>query len=86
MTDHLNIFFFFFFFTFFKVHVHIKRIKIEDMPTEELETKKWLLESFKTKDQLMGNFKKNGSFSQKVGGGDGLLLGGDCVLPFRFPF
>mmetsp|Transcript_23734 Transcript_23734/g.59399 ORF Transcript_23734/g.59399 Transcript_23734/m.59399 type:complete len:333 (+) Transcript_23734:41-1039(+) len=46
----------------YALHVHVKRIPIEEVPDDEASLKQWLLESFAAKDKLLEDFKSTGHF------------------------
>uniref|UniRef100_A0A7N0UMF1 1-acylglycerol-3-phosphate O-acyltransferase n=1 Tax=Kalanchoe fedtschenkoi TaxID=63787 RepID=A0A7N0UMF1_KALFE len=45
-----------------EVHIHIRRILTNDIPTSELEATAWLTDTFKLKDQLLSDFVAQGHF------------------------
>lgn len=51
-----------------EVHIHVRRILLEEIPANEKETAKWLMNTFQLKDQLLSDFIANGHFPT----GDGI--------------
>lgn len=51
-----------------EVHIHVKRIRLEEIPSSEKESAKWLMKTFQSKDQLLSDFIANGHFPA----GDGI--------------
>ncbi|EPY51109.1 1-acylglycerol-3-phosphate acyltransferase [Schizosaccharomyces cryophilus OY26] len=45
-----------------RMHVHARRFRISDIPSEEKLFTKWLYQRWYEKDQLIEDFRKNGSF------------------------
>ncbi|MCD7453457.1 1-acyl-sn-glycerol-3-phosphate acyltransferase 4 [Datura stramonium] len=45
-----------------EVHIHVRRIPLENVPASEKEASKWLMETFHFKDQLLFDFIANGHF------------------------
>uniref|UniRef100_U5EUZ3 Putative lysophosphatidic acid acyltransferase lpaat n=1 Tax=Corethrella appendiculata TaxID=1370023 RepID=U5EUZ3_9DIPT len=45
-----------------KAYMHVKRIPIETIPTDEEEATKWLHDLFKEKDRMQESFHKHGNF------------------------
>ncbi|CAI0425476.1 unnamed protein product [Linum tenue] len=45
-----------------EVHIHVRRIPMENIPTTEDEASAWLVETFKLKDQLLSDFQTEGHF------------------------
>ncbi|KAE8698564.1 putative 1-acyl-sn-glycerol-3-phosphate acyltransferase 5 [Hibiscus syriacus] len=45
-----------------EVHIHIRRITLDDVPMSEREVTAWLMDTFQLKDQLLSNFKSEGYF------------------------
>ncbi|XWS54638.1 hypothetical protein CRYUN_Cryun10bG0105900 [Craigia yunnanensis] len=48
-----------------KVHIHIRRITLHDIPISERKVTAWLMDTFQFKDQLLSNFKSEGYFSRQ---------------------
>ncbi|XWS68165.1 hypothetical protein CRYUN_Cryun04dG0068000 [Craigia yunnanensis] len=48
-----------------EVHIHVRRITLDDVPISEREVTAWLMDTFQRKDQLLFNFKKEGYFPQQ---------------------
>ncbi|KAD6119206.1 hypothetical protein R6Q59_025264 [Mikania micrantha] len=53
-----------------EVHVHVRRILLEDIPSSENECDKWLLNTFQLKDKLLSDFIENGHFQNEGTEGD----------------
>ncbi|KAE8708407.1 putative 1-acyl-sn-glycerol-3-phosphate acyltransferase 5 [Hibiscus syriacus] len=45
-----------------EVHMHIRRIALDDVPMSEGEVTAWLMDTFQLKDRLLSNFKSEGYF------------------------
>lgn len=45
------------------VHVHQRRIPLEELPTDDEELKKWIYALYEQKDELLRGFHENGSFA-----------------------
>lgn len=45
-----------------EVHIHVRRIPTDDIPTSEEEAAAWLMNTFQLKDQLLSNFYSQGHF------------------------
>ncbi|GAV80661.1 Acyltransferase domain-containing protein [Cephalotus follicularis] len=45
-----------------EVHIHVRRIPVEDIPESDTEVAAWLMETFKLKDHLLSDFKVQGHF------------------------
>lgn len=45
-----------------EVHIHIRRIKLSDIPTSEKEVSSWLMDIFSHKDKLLSDFHSQGHF------------------------
>nr|XP_043617635.1 probable 1-acyl-sn-glycerol-3-phosphate acyltransferase 4 [Erigeron canadensis] len=61
-----------------EVHVHVRRISIEDIPVSESECSTWLLDTFYLKDQLLSDFIAQGHFPNE--GTEGDLSTIKCVV------
>lgn len=48
-----------------KVHLHVRRFPVDELPTIESELSDWLHARFKEKDELLEYFYRNGSFPQE---------------------
>ncbi|EOX98557.1 hypothetical protein SCA6_006613 [Theobroma cacao] len=48
-----------------EVHIHIRRITLDDIPISERELTAWLMDTFQHKDQLLSNFKSEGYFPRQ---------------------
>lgn len=44
------------------IHLHVRRFKLDDLPTDPVALSEWLVNLFEQKDQLLDDFYKNGSF------------------------
>ncbi|KAD4888769.1 hypothetical protein R6Q59_034336 [Mikania micrantha] len=53
-----------------EVHVHVRRISLEEIPVSENECNTWLLERFHQKDQLLSDFIARGHFPDEGTEGD----------------
>ncbi|MBA0602187.1 probable 1-acyl-sn-glycerol-3-phosphate acyltransferase 5 [Gossypium raimondii] len=45
-----------------EVHIHIRRVTLDDIPLSESEVTAWLMDTFQRKDQLLSNFNSEGYF------------------------
>ena len=45
-----------------EVHLHVQRIRVEEIPACETKAGSWLLNTFQMKDQLLSDFKVQGHF------------------------
>lgn len=63
-----------------EVHIHVRRILLEEIPTSEKETTKWLMDTFQLKDQLLSDFIANGHFPRD--GIEGELSTIKCTVNF----
>jgi len=45
-----------------KVHLHVKRIPLKDLPGSDEGLSQWLMASFQAKDALLADFEQNGRF------------------------
>ncbi|KAJ0804951.1 putative 1-acylglycerol-3-phosphate O-acyltransferase [Helianthus annuus] len=61
-----------------EVHVHVRRILLEDIPSSEPECEEWLLTTFQFKDRLLSDFIANGHFENE--GTEGELSTIKCSL------
>ncbi|CAM8912463.1 unnamed protein product [Rhodiola kirilowii] len=57
-----------------EVHIHIQRILTKDIPTSELGATAWLMDTFKSKDQLLSDFVAQGHFPNQGGSDEELSL------------
>nr|GEW83245.1 probable 1-acyl-sn-glycerol-3-phosphate acyltransferase 4 [Tanacetum cinerariifolium] len=48
-----------------EVHVHVRRIPLDDIPPSYHECNSWLIQTFHLKDQLLSDFLKHGHFRQQ---------------------
>ncbi|KAJ3698876.1 hypothetical protein LUZ61_002581 [Rhynchospora tenuis] len=65
-----------------EVHVHIERIKLDEIPSTEAESADWLIERFRLKDELLANFMSTGHFPNE--GTEGDLPTFVCLLKLFF--
>ncbi|XP_057425399.1 probable 1-acyl-sn-glycerol-3-phosphate acyltransferase 4 [Lotus japonicus] len=49
-----------------EVHLHIRRIPVEEIPASEAKADSWLMNTFEIKDQLLSDFKVEGHFPNQV--------------------
>lgn len=49
-----------------EVHIHIRRITLENIPTSEEKLTTWLMETFRFKDELLSHFYSEGKFPHQV--------------------
>jgi lysocardiolipin and lysophospholipid acyltransferase len=49
-----------------EVHLHIRRIPIEEIPISETKAASWLMDAFQIKDQLLSGFKVQGHFPNQL--------------------
>lgn len=63
-----------------QVHIHIRRIPIEEIPASEKEAFAWLMETFQLKDHLLSNFIANGHFPNE--GTEEELSTAKCLVNF----
>jgi lysocardiolipin and lysophospholipid acyltransferase len=45
-----------------EVHIHVRRVPLDAIPTSEDKISSWLLDTFRLKDQLLSNFYIQGHF------------------------
>ncbi|KAL7617776.1 hypothetical protein Lser_V15G00725 [Lactuca serriola] len=48
-----------------EVHIHVRRVPLDDIPTSQKESNAWLLQSFQLKDQLLSDFITRGHFENE---------------------
>lgn len=53
-----------------EVHVHVRRISLDEIPVSETECNTWLLKTFHQKDQLLSDFIAQGCFPNEGTEGD----------------
>lgn len=53
-----------------EVHVHVRRIALDDIPTSEEEVSAWLMNTFQLKDLLLSDFYSQGHFPHQGTEGD----------------
>ncbi|XP_076929132.1 putative 1-acyl-sn-glycerol-3-phosphate acyltransferase 5 [Bidens hawaiensis] len=61
-----------------EVHVHVRRISLEEIPVSETECNTWLLKTFELKDQLLSDFIAQGYFPNE--GTEGELSTVKCLV------
>ncbi|KAE9586175.1 hypothetical protein Lal_00010177 [Lupinus albus] len=49
-----------------EVHLHVRRIPMDEIPVSETKASSWLVDTFKMKDQLLSDFKVQGHFPNQV--------------------
>ncbi|XP_061366404.1 probable 1-acyl-sn-glycerol-3-phosphate acyltransferase 4 [Gastrolobium bilobum] len=49
-----------------EVHMHVRRIPVEEIPASEAKAASWLVNTFQIKDQLLSDFKVQGHFPNQV--------------------
>ena len=54
-----------------EVHIHVRRIPIEDIPESIADAASWLTDTFQLKDNLLSDFNTRGYFPSEGGGGGG---------------
>lgn len=54
-----------------EVHIHVRRIPIEDIPESIADAASWLTDTFQLKDNLLSDFNTRGHFPSEGGGGGG---------------
>ncbi|KAA8545940.1 hypothetical protein F0562_020609 [Nyssa sinensis] len=65
-----------------EVHIHVRRIPLNDIPTSEDEAYSWLVDTFCLKDQLLSDFYSQGHFPHE--GTEGNLSNMTCLLNCMF--
>lgn len=63
-----------------EVHIHIRRILLDDIPKNETDASSWLIKTFQLKDELLSDFATCGYFPHK--GTEGELSTIKCLLNF----
>lgn len=63
-----------------EVHMHVRRIPLNNIPTSENEVATWLMDAFILKDQLLSNFYSQGGFPHQ--GTEGTLSTMKCLVNF----
>lgn len=53
-----------------EVHIHVRRIPLNDIPISEDEVTSWLMDTFRLKDQLLSDFYSRGHFPREGTEGD----------------
>ncbi|OVA04561.1 Phospholipid/glycerol acyltransferase [Macleaya cordata] len=67
-----------------EVHIHVRRIPLNEIPTSEDETAAWLMKTFQLKDHLLSDFRAEGHFPRQ--GTEGDLPMWKCLDPKFFNF
>lgn len=49
-----------------EVHIHVRRIPIDDIPASETKAASWLMNTFQIKDQLLSDFYIKGQFPNQL--------------------
>lgn len=47
-------------------HLHVKRYTMDDLPKEDKELEKWLINSFVEKNKMLAEFRKTGKFPDPI--------------------
>ncbi|KAK6939513.1 Acyltransferase, C-terminal domain, partial [Dillenia turbinata] len=63
-----------------EVHIHVRRIPLEDIPASETDVTGWLIDTFNLKDQLLSDFTAQGHFPHQ--GIEGELSTFKCWVNF----
>ncbi|XP_048337462.2 probable 1-acyl-sn-glycerol-3-phosphate acyltransferase 5 isoform X2 [Ziziphus jujuba] len=63
-----------------EVHMHVRRIPLDDIPTSEEKVTTWLVNQFHLKDELLSGFHSQGHFPQQ--GTEGELSTVKCLVNF----
>ncbi|XP_059636404.1 probable 1-acyl-sn-glycerol-3-phosphate acyltransferase 4 [Cornus florida] len=63
-----------------EVHIHVRRIPVEEIPASESEAAAWLIDVFQLKDQLLSDFSVQGHFPHQ--GTEGELPTLKCLVTF----
>ncbi|KAJ8767239.1 hypothetical protein K2173_013636 [Erythroxylum novogranatense] len=63
-----------------EVHIHVRRVMLDDIPISEEELSGWLMDTFQLKDQLLSNFYSHGHFPNE--GTEGDLPTVKCLVNF----
>lgn len=61
-----------------EVHIHVRRIPLNEIPNSENAAAAWLIETFRFKDQLLSDFSTVGHFPQE--GTEGELSTLTCLV------
>ena len=67
-----------------EVHMHIKRIPVQEIPLAESEVSSWLMNEFSRKDELLDQFYREGSFSDDGSSIEEELSMATCMFNFCF--
>ncbi|KAL8096988.1 putative 1-acyl-sn-glycerol-3-phosphate acyltransferase 5 [Apium graveolens] len=65
-----------------EVHMHVRRIPLNDIPASEDEASSWLIDAFHLKDQLLSDFYSRGHFPHE--GTENDLSTTKCLVNFLF--
>ena len=62
-----------------EVHIHIRRLEVDDVPADDAEVSKWMHKAFENKDKLLAGFERDRCFPGTIPGTDisvsvGILL------------
>lgn len=49
-----------------EVHLHVRRVPVEEIPVSETKAASWLIDAFQIKDQLLSDFNVQGHFPNQV--------------------
>ncbi|KAI4339493.1 hypothetical protein MLD38_024434 [Melastoma candidum] len=60
-----------------EVHIHVRRITLDEIPKSETETSSWLMDTYQLKDQLLSDFSSRGHFPRP--GAEGELSTAKCL-------
>ncbi|KAK1561042.1 hypothetical protein Q3G72_033790 [Acer saccharum] len=63
-----------------EVHIHVRRIPIDDIPTSDEEVAAWLMNTFRFKDHLLSDFYSQGHFPHP--GSEPELSTAKCLINF----
>lgn len=65
-----------------EVHIHVRRIPVNDIPSDESEVSSWLMNEFSRKDELLDQFYTEGSFSDSSNSIEEKLSVATCIFNF----
>ncbi|WCJ35299.1 lysophosphatidyl acyltransferase 4 [Euphorbia peplus] len=65
-----------------EVHIHIRRIPVEDIPESDTEATTWLMNAFELKDELLSDFRTEGHFPKERSEAGLSTL--ECVANFAY--
>lgn len=63
-----------------EVHIHVRRVPLDNIPTSEDKVANWLVNQFRLKDQLLSGFLSQGHFPHQVTEGE--LSTVKCLVHF----